>query len=111
MRTRLYPPYARRLVVRATALWLLLHLVLYGFAGLILEPAAVTLALAGLVAFLVDLDARGARESMFHLNLGTSRLSVAALAFGVACVLEIALRVTDAGMDGALRALGPQGAP
>lgn len=111
MRAPLYPPYARRLVLRVAALWLLLHLVLFGFAGLILEPAAITLLLAGIVAFLVDLDARGAREHVFHLNLGTSRRLVAGLAFGVTCALEIALRVVDAAADGALRALGPQGMP
>jgi hypothetical protein len=87
-------------------LWLLVRLVLatlglllFGAPGVML-PLIAAAAVSGVVAFLVHHDARVSRESLFHANLGTSRLLVAAIAVVVALGLEITALIAGAAAAG-----------
>jgi hypothetical protein len=87
-------PYVRAFILRATIVWLGLHLLSY---QLLFNLRAFLLAAAATVA-LVLLDAERRNERRFLANLGVSRPAVAVVALLTVTSLETIWRVAAGGL-------------
>jgi hypothetical protein len=87
-------PYVRTFILRATIIWLALHLLSF---SLVFTLRAFTLAAAATVA-LVLLDAERRNERRFLANLGVSRPAIGAVVLLTVTSLETIWRIAAGGL-------------